>query len=44
MTYDEFQRKLNARIFGQDLNYEILLALCKIALYKIYITPCALEV
>lgn len=29
MTYDEFQKRLNARIFGQDLNYEILLTVLK---------------
>lgn len=29
MTYDEFQHRLNARIFGQDLNYEILLTVFK---------------
>lgn len=29
MTYNEFQSRLNARIFGQDLNYEILLTVLK---------------
>ena len=29
MTYDEFQSRLNTRIFGQDLNYEILLTVLK---------------
>nr|WP_246059062.1 hypothetical protein [Campylobacter troglodytis] len=29
MSYDEFKHRLNARIFGQDLNYEILLTVLK---------------
>ena len=29
MTYENFATRLNARIFGQDLNYEILLTVLK---------------
>ncbi len=31
MTYDDFFKKLNKRVFGDDLNYEILKTVLEIS-------------